>query len=215
MTEGSVPEYFREIAEAERSSNLAGRRFDGTEDEGWDRPQLDVSTLEPSNPDVQLVAIEGTTDFYDMEPAQPLAACDGQCLELANALVEAATADSFEEPQEQRPFLHRLFWSYCGNCAADFVSIIEVQDGVAQAIETERAIELFAPIDTETELLITFGRLWLTRPTESGWEIIERNLPECTDEDTIFRLSEMTTAGQITEVATLTVPGSPDRALCN
>ena len=202
----------REIAGVPRERD--GRRADGVED-GWLSASIDISTLQPTEPGHQLAVVEGTSPYFESLSVQALDGCDEQCLELANEFVEAATADPFGETQQDRPPLWRLFQSYCGNCESDFVSIVEAQDGVAQAIEADRAIELFAPIDTETELLITFGRFWLTRPTEAGWEIIELGRPECSDEDTTYRLSTMTFDGHVTEVDTHVVPGSPDDVVCN
>lgn len=160
-------------------------------------PAVDVETL---------VVVTGT-DFVFDEIQQPVTTttfgdCDVTCVR--------GVADTIDDHAASGD-LTRILSDICWNCEAEgFLSLLVVDDGQVRLVGRGDLLDVLAPIDTEFEALLVYGRTDLIRPVVDGWEVIRSGVSHCSPYDRTHTLASLTFEGEVIELASYVEPADPN-----
>jgi len=204
---GGAESVLQEAVQAER--DITGTRSDGQQDDWYRVPWGPDEGVQLSSPATGLVLVHGLSgmDRQSVEALDGVGSCDDSC-------VEAARGDIMQLASEYA--LVELYKGYCGNCEPDYIAAFSVIDGEPTAVKPEDVLELLAPIDTELEVELVFGRIDLIRQAEDGWEVIRSSKPECWPADIDHALWSVSSTGEIEEISSYVEQADPNgKEVCN
>lgn len=204
---GGAETVLQDAVHAERDS--AGTRSDGQQDDWYRVPWGPDESLRLASPETRLVLVHGASgmDQQIVEVLEGVGSCDDSC-------VEAARGDIMQLASEYE--LVQLYTGYCGRCEPDYVAAFSVINGESTAVKPDDVLELLAPIDTELEVELVFGRIDLIRQAEDGWEVIRSSKPECWPADIDHGLWSVSSTGEIEKISSYVEQADPNgKEVCN